>query len=197
MNTTTSMTDKYGAIVAKIRTLCARPIGVSQPEIVEAIGKRRIAPFQRLKLLMDSGEVVRSGVYGEYRYFTEPSCAEVYDLSSKAAQVARHDAARKRANATKAAKDRAKRASAIKVPRRAREPRNKPAKALKPIVLRQPGKSLKTPAKAPTITWPEHVKVQVAPTPKDSRFTFDAPEGWKGQITRDWMDRRLQDSCSL
>lgn len=44
--------------------------------------------------------------------------------------------------------------------------------------------------KAAKVVWPEHVKVQVHPTPP-SRFDFTPPPGWRGQITHDWMNRRL------
>lgn len=45
-------------------------------------------------------------------------------------------------------------------------------------------------SKPAKIIWPETVKVQVHPTPP-SRYAFEPPEGWRGQITHDWMDRRL------
>ena len=35
-------------------------------------------------------------------------------------------------------------------------------------------------------------KLTVAPPPKD-RFAFYPPPGWKGAITRDWQERRLQE----
>lgn len=45
-------------------------------------------------------------------------------------------------------------------------------------------------AAATTVTMPPHVQVQRAPTPRDDRFTFTPPPGWKGELTREWEERR-------
>lgn len=42
----------------------------------------------------------------------------------------------------------------------------------------------------PIIT--ERTKITSAEPFVDRRFAFDPPKGWQGQITRDWLDRRLQ-----
>lgn len=36
-------------------------------------------------------------------------------------------------------------------------------------------------------------KVTLCPSGTDHRFTFTPPPGWRGAITRDWQDRRLQE----
>jgi hypothetical protein len=36
-----------------------------------------------------------------------------------------------------------------------------------------------------TVTWPEHVKVQVIPHGEDNRLKFVPPPGWVGEITKD------------
>jgi hypothetical protein len=41
---------------------------------------------------------------------------------------------------------------------------------------------------------PPHVKVQRLPSGKDERFSFTPPPGWRGAITQDWLNRRLQES---
>lgn len=41
-----------------------------------------------------------------------------------------------------------------------------------------------------TVTWPENVRVTVAPTYRDTRFTFDPPPGWRGELMREWEQRR-------
>lgn len=35
-------------------------------------------------------------------------------------------------------------------------------------------------------------KVTVCPSSRDNRYTFTPPPGWRGVITTDWLDRRLQ-----
>lgn len=51
-----------------------------------------------------------------------------------------------------------------------------------------------TPVEAPTeptkIIWPADLVIYQHPTPP-SRFAFEPPEGWKGQISMDQMERRL------
>lgn len=42
--------------------------------------------------------------------------------------------------------------------------------------------------KAATIVWPEHVKVQVIPTPQDMRFKADP--GYRGEFAKEWQERR-------
>lgn len=37
---------------------------------------------------------------------------------------------------------------------------------------------------------PAGVKVTICPSGQDQRFTFHPPKGWRGQITRDWMERK-------
>lgn len=69
-----------------------------------------------------------------------------------------------------------------------------PTNAFVPVPLQRRGEQ-KVPArhsfnKETTVTWPEHVKVTVIPTPEDTRFKFIPPKGWKGEITKD----RLRES---
>lgn len=45
-------------------------------------------------------------------------------------------------------------------------------------------------AEATTVTIPPHVQVQRAPTPRDDRFTFTPPPGWKGELVQEWEQRR-------
>jgi hypothetical protein len=67
----------------------------------------------------------------------------------------------------------------------ARPAKEKPEKT--PVYSIKPSKP--KPAPMPTkVIWPESVKVTVIPTPP-SRFAFEPPEGWMGQITKDWMSR--------
>jgi len=37
---------------------------------------------------------------------------------------------------------------------------------------------------------PPGVRVQVCPSGRDQRYTFTPPPGWRGTITRDWIERR-------
>jgi hypothetical protein len=184
----------YGAVIAKVRSLCARPDGASQPEIKEAFNRPVFAPFVWLKILMDNKEVVQSGVYGEYRYFTDQEAAKAHDTQAKAERLERLEAQRLKWNEVKAQKDREKRAKArlergdVKKPAGIKNPlkRKKPQNIV--IQSTQQAKDQIRQHKAATIIWPEHVKVQHIPVPEDMRFK-PAP-GYKGSFLQEWQQRR-------
>lgn len=56
----------------------------------------------------------------------------------------------------------------------------------------QPLSRLTLPPDAPAIV-PPGVKVTQCPHGVDSRFTFTPPPGWRGQITKDWRERRMRE----
>ena len=80
---------------------------------------------------------------------------------------------------------------------RTEKPRGRPvAKKREPTVLAHKVKSvtLRLDPSAPAIV-PADVKVTIAPPFRDTRFVFDPPPGWRGEITTDWLDRRLGAAC--
>jgi len=181
----------YGSVIAKVRELCARPGGASQPEIKEAVNKPVFAPFVWLKILMDKNDVVRSGVHGGYRYFTDVEAAKAHDAKVKAEREAKQEAQRLKWNAEKSRKDREKRAKA-RAERGIVEKPKKPAPRKMPqnIVIQstQQSKDQLREHKAARIVWPEHVKVQHIPVPVDMRFK--AAPGYIGPFMREYQERR-------
>lgn len=61
-----------------------------------------------------------------------------------------------------------------------------------PRTRSQPPTRVSLPADA-TVIVPPGLQVTVCPHGVDNRFTFTPPKGWRGQITRDWRERRLQE----
>lgn len=66
-------------------------------------------------------------------------------------------------------------------------------KAARPPTTIRISPSRMDPDAPPIIT--ERTKITVAKAPP-GRFEFDPPPGWRGQITRDWRERRLQTAQS-
>lgn len=181
----------WGMHVKKVREMTARPQGVSLREAADAINRPlNVTSVYVVKLVKD-GEAFKAGVHGEYRYFKDKALAEQHDAKAKAEHAIYMAEAKKRKNAKRAEAERKRRAAI----RQAKglppyDPTPKPPKPKAPAKLRQtkdwtPQESVKA-----TVIWPENVKVHVLPTGRDTRFSFDPPPGWVGQISKDWLDRR-------
>lgn len=181
--------DEYGSRTSMVLSLCSREEGACMEEMKAKLERTATAVCNLTHPLMQRGQLFKVGHWPHTRYFTNPEGAKVYE--EKLPEILRihkekdHQKRLARQRAYESEK-RAKRGTRVRN-------RAKPASP-RADALRQT-KEWTPPAKpvAPVITWPDNVKVTKAPTPKDSRFTFDPPPGWKGQITRDWMDRRLQE----
>lgn len=74
----------------EIKRLASRPEGVSQQELMSAMGgKSQSAVSRALKKMIDDGEVTKAGVKDYHRYFTDKDQAKEYQVTSEADRVRR------------------------------------------------------------------------------------------------------------
>lgn len=174
----------YGSIKAVILKACSDPKGIALPDLSALIDRHSTCTLSIMYPLRKAGVIHKAGFQRYARYFTDAAAAQIYQAESERQRDA--EAKQKAAILAPLPTDRVKKSKAEKAP--------KPAKAKKepvPITISSPKTASIKSTRDATVTWPAHVKVQKAPDFKDTRFTFDPPPGWKGQITADWMDRRL------
>lgn len=177
------MKAPHGEIKAKILALCSKPEGMSLKELRIAIDRQSRTTMSIAKPLLDRGDLHAAGITYFTRYFTHKEHAESFALIAQA-EHEKHLAMKleeRKAKWREKNKRDTERKRKEKKARKERAPTIRQSKPYVPPVHR--------PAQ---IIWPENVQVQRIPTPQDTRFTFTPPKGWKGEITRDWMDRRLQ-----
>lgn len=190
--------SNYGKTIAKVRELCARDTGASLREVADAIERPLNVASTYVVKLTKIGESVKVGCHGEYRYFMDRAKAAEFDLQAKADRAKQLEESEKRKRASRAKAERDKRAR-IRAERglppydpNARSTRaKKPAKQAAQPRKRQEPVDIKKLHQSATVVWPEHIQIQKVPSGRDTRFTFDPPPGWRGQITKDWMNRRL------
>lgn len=199
------MGKQWGDLTNTIRALSERKIGVSLREVADTLDRPLNVSSGFVTRLVRAGELIKGGIHGEYRYFADIANAEVHNIEAAQALKERQDAYKKRQNVLRAKRGREKRAKdradaglppyvkpvkkdrVLKAKRQDIKPRNS---GLYFSTAEQDREHKKT-QKEMKIVWPDHVKVQVIPTGKDERYSFAPKPGWKGQITRDWYDRRL------
>jgi predicted transcriptional regulator len=173
---------KKESSVSRILELCVSPKGMSSVEISKAIGTGRFQINKHLKALTDAGKLHRAGICNFFRYFSTAEAASAYDAEIE----------RERMQKLKARREKEKNNAPLLSQRRSEQRKRraelaKQAKAAMPIA--EPKPMIKSPE--PVIAWNGNVKVVTIPTPP-GRFDFTPPEGWRGQLTHDWMDRRSQ-----
>lgn len=161
--------------------------------------------------LVRNKRLYRAGIYRHYRFFVSEADAKAWDILAPAeyARIRKELADKRREyNKLRGREWRAKQAS--KRPLRVKAEKPVKPQAVKvipqaPVQKREGDKRVQlhitNRAKeqcapvAARVVWPEHVKVQVHPTPP-SRFDFTPPPGWRGEISKDWMNRRLGTSAN-
>lgn len=168
-------------------------MGLSLKDLADAIGETADVTNSSVGVLHRRGHVFQAGVRKFFRYFKNEADALAFDLIAESLYIEHKKEVGRQKRLRK--KQRAESGNPyIRPDRKAKEPAApkppKPPKKRAELVLRRSEK-VEAPAKPSKIIWPEHVKVQVAPTPA-SRFAFEPPPGWKGEISKDWMNRRLQ-----
>lgn len=179
-------------IANRIRKAVDTPAGLSLKELAEAIGETEDITNSSVGVLHRRGHVFQAGVRKFFRYFKDEADALAFDLIAESLYIEHKKEVGRQKRLRK--KQRAENGNPyIRPDRKAKEPRApkppKPPKKRAELILRRAEDA--APVQPSKIIWPESVKVQVHPTPL-GRFEFEPPKGWKGQITRDWMDRRLQ-----
>lgn len=177
-------------LTAKILEACKVSGGLSLSEMAGAVDDSADSCNTIAGILTRAGRLHKAGVRRFFRYFTNKAHADAWDLVAEDVYKAHMKESAKLKRQRKA--ERARTGGAVGRPSVTKPP--KPPKKAKRLELAlQRSDAVKAPEKPAKIIWPVHVKVQVKPTPP-SRFAFDPPPGWKGQITKDQMDRRLKDA---
>lgn len=168
---------------------CTTPAGMTRAELMAATGKTGNIVGATVQWLLSKDRLHKAGIHRHYRYFADKDAATAWNLLAQAEYVTIRKAAHEKTLADKARREREKRASM-----KAYKPRAKAAPKPAPhqhFVIRQ--ERVAEPAQPAKIIWPDSVKVQKIPTPKDTRFTFEPTPGWRGAITSDWFDRRMSE----
>ena len=184
-------------ITARIIEACKASKGLTVKELAEATGETKPVVNTLAGLLSRNDRLFKAGVSMHYRYFTHEADAKAWELiaedvrKEEAKAAAELSAARRRERVKKYAEAKRQGIKIERAPKKPKEPKppKKPKRA--ELVLRRSEKAV-APAKPTKIIWPADLVIYQHPTPP-SRFAFEPPEGWKGQISADWMDRRLQD----
>ena len=163
----------------KLLELCKT--GVSCIEAEKKLGKSR-SRINRVMLGLEAeGKLFRAGSLKGPMLFASKEDADRYQADYLEAKKAKERQRLKAKNANQAKRRKA-----------AKPAKPKPEKT--PVYAIKPSKPKAAPMPTKVI-WPESVKVTVIPTPP-SRFAFEPPEGWRGAITSDWIDRRLSQTAS-
>lgn len=174
---------------ARIIEACTVPAGLCLSELAAAVDDHADTVNTLAGLLVRQGRLHKAGVRRYFRYFATLAHAEAWDLVAEDVYMAMMKESAKRKRQRKA--ERARTGGPVgRPPVPKAPPKPKPPKKRAELVLRR-SVPVEAPAKPAKIIWPDTVKVQVHPTPP-SRFAFEPPEGWKGQISMDQMERRLQ-----
>lgn len=197
------MRAPYGTHKSAILEICGKQEGATMAEISRHINRSANVTTAVMVPLIKNGLIHKAGIRMWYRYFTNPAAAAEFEkrapelLAQHRKKQREIELERQRAyyHAHKEkfhAKDRER----YRAKKKAKpEPAPKRVEIVLPRHARSVTDKLQASPQA-TVTWPDSVKVQRLPCGRDTRFTFDPPKGWKGQITQDWMDRRLAGVCA-
>ena len=175
----------------KILEACIVPSGLSLSELTEVVNDSTDTVNSMAGLMSRQGRLYKTGVRKFFRYFTNEADAKAWELVAEDAYIEHKRLLGRLKRQRRAERDKA--GAAFKPPAPKAPPKPKPPKKRAEIIYRREVKE--APVQAKNIIWPEHVKVYVHPTPP-GRFEFQPPAGWKGQITQDQMDMRLQNVSS-
>ena len=175
----------------KILEACKPDTGLTVVDLAQAIGASKDISNTLAQLLCRQGRLFKAGLFKHTKYFATQEAADAWNVEAHEDHKRKLEAARLKKQAARnvARKaQRAKEAKALGKEAPKKLSRTEPKRVS--IVLQSEktkGPKLEPAAK---VIWPKDVKVTVIPTPP-SRFAFEPPKGWRGQITHDWMDRRL------
>jgi hypothetical protein len=182
--------------------------GLTATEIALAVEDTRGTVSTIAGNLYQDGRLKRAGVKCYYRYFVRQEDADAWDLvaldvykkmmaeSKERKRLAKNERQRKREkqmtlDGTRPSK--AKKHARLKqrdILIRKAKGRGYQENRVSITVAANSGSAFRADAK---VIWPESVRVQVIPTAIDTRFRFIPPSNdWKGEISRDWMNRRAE-----
>lgn len=186
---------EYDARRERILQLCSGPDGATMVQVAADLGLPSNSTNSVLTYLVGTGRLHRAGMAPWLRYFTSKEASDAYGDKVKAEIPCRKERARLEKNRREREASAARRAAEGRTSKPGPKPNPKqaPKKVPQHAATARPAKvitSIKTTASY-EVTIPETARFYKAPTPP-GRFAFDPPPGWRGQITQDWLDRRLQ-----
>jgi len=164
----------------RILLACDTPNGLDSKEVsmATALGMQRVNAI--LRDLINAGKAYSAGKHNALRYFVSKEAADAYDLKAEQDDLERKAAKKLAQIAAKRERDKLH-MQRIRATRKAREQEARAAIAPpKPLLVTPP----------PVVEIVGGVKVTRYQTPPNL-FDFTPPAGWRGQITHDWLDRRL------
>ena len=165
----------------RVLLACDTPNGLDSKEISMAthLGKQRVNAI--LRDLIGAGKAYRAGLPNFLRYFVSKEASAAYEAKAAQDELDRKAAKKLAKIVQKRERDRLH-MQQIRATRKAREQEARAAIAPpKPLLVTPP----------PVVEIFQGVKITRYQTPPNL-FDFTPPPGWRGAITHDWMDRRLQ-----
>lgn len=162
--------DRYTPAILQA---CNVPNGLAPVQVAAATGAHISTLCSKLPELVDAGKLRRVAHGKRWRYVTE--AAHIPATGAPAVAAAPFPLAPAKNAPTGAARPAA-------LPKRGR------GKEITNLGKKRP--PLDKLPEGGQVTWPAGVRVTVAPTPRDTRFTFDPPPGWKGEFGREWERKR-------
>lgn len=196
---TSKGTTVPGSLSEKAINFCSSSEGKTLKEIAEHIDRTPHVTHSMLHPALKSGRMIKAGIKPWSRYFAIREHAEAFEKIApelvkahrEAMRLKEAERAREYDRARQAQKTADRRAKAAQRPPKEKPPAKpkRASTAMKSSGLTLGNSDAKKLHMQATITYPDGYKKTVAPTPKDDRFSFTPPPGWKGQITQDWMDR--------
>ena len=170
--------------------------GLSIREIADILGIDAGRTSRDVWWLMSKNRLFKVGPMGRRKYFNarptpEQIAAVEAEAAAQRAEAIRVSGMRSRqaGYAEWKAKREAEKAAAKLERERIKAAKKVPTGISKYTVIRTEKKPT---AKAPEIVIPKGVKITVCRPCQVERYRFDPPKGWKGEITRDWLDQRLK-----
>jgi len=172
----------------QVIALCRSSPGLTCVEIADRLRKDYDNVRTAIRRMLKTGEICRVGKGKNFRYYADKAAA---DVAQEQAIKAHAEHVERMRCKKQEARNEARRLQREKAQKKAQsKPKKVTDKKPETIRITSHKKQPSAPVNA-VIVWPEHVAVQVIPTPPP-RFSFTPPPNWRGQITNDWMDRRLQ-----
>lgn len=199
-----------GPLTCLIMQVCDTPDGVTMKDIRAAIYRNSQQTAALVQFQIAAGRIFKAGVRAHLRYFLTKEHAEMFAEVAPiihAERMAGYKARRlhqftvyRHRKAKELRMERLKNPPAPPKTVKSQAEKTRKPRPSKMATTKMNASGLhlggrkKTPHANPgaAVIWPEHVKPQEVPCGRDTRFTFDPPPGWRGQITQDWLDRRLQ-----
>jgi hypothetical protein len=174
----------------QVIALCKSSPGVTCAEISHRLNKDYDNVGTAIRRMLKTGEIFRVGKGKNFRYYADQQAADVAQAQALEADAKHREAMRRKKQEARNLARRLQREKEAKAFKRNEERKAKRLQAQQVVVEVRKAKPVEQPMTPANVIWPETVKVTTIPTPP-SRFAFEPPPGWRGQITHDWMDQRL------